>query len=116
MYRDVSAARGITGVDLGRPGDPESDDGWYAVGDWMDTARAQELLRFQRHTWPELLDDLRTNTGWQRTAVRLLAPLVRATLRYRSPYRGQPGSYTDVWPALQRRFGTALLDGTAPLG
>ncbi len=110
IFREVSAARGIAGVPTGRRGDPASDNGWYAVGDWMDVARAQQLLDFQRYTWPQMLDELRTNMGWKYTAARLTAPAVRKVLGRRSPYRGQPGTYADVWDALRRRFGEARVD------
>ena len=110
LFRDVSAAHGITGIRAGRHGDPTSDDGWYAAGDWLDIARAQQLLDFQHYTWPEILDELRSNVGWKFAAAEMTAPVVRKVLERRSPYRGQPGTYADVWDALRRRFGEARVD------
>ena len=38
----------------GRPGNPDNDDDWYPL-DWMDTARAQHVLSFQRHSSSDML-------------------------------------------------------------
>ena len=35
-------------------GNPDSDTDWF-VTDWMDTTRAQEALKFQHHSWPDML-------------------------------------------------------------
>ncbi len=66
----------------GRPGDPDSDDDWY-VTDWMDTARAQQVLCFQRHPWPDMLAEMRMAAGRQRYLLRLVSPIARRFLKHR---------------------------------
>ncbi|AKS32886.1 NAD-dependent epimerase/dehydratase family protein [Mycolicibacterium goodii] len=102
---EAAAAMGIRGgLPTGRPGNPASDTAWFAT-DWMDTTRAQEVLGFQHHSWPQLLADTRANAGWKRYPIGLAAPLIRAFLRSKSAYRGYPGQYADVWNAIEKRWG-----------
>ena len=62
----LAAALGLPGVlPEGRPGDPDDDDGWFLT-DWMDTARAQEALAFQHHSWPDMLAEMSARMGWKR--------------------------------------------------
>jgi nucleoside-diphosphate-sugar epimerase len=105
LLQSMAAARGFVGYPLGRPGDPRSDGGWYPYGDWMDVTRAQQALSFHHHSWPEMLAELRANTGWQYYPTRLLAPVARIVLDRRAAYHRAPGRYADVWGALRARFG-----------
>lgn len=110
----LAAARGMPGaLPAGRPGDPDSDDDWF-ITDWMDTTRAQELLKFQHHSWPEMLDEIRVQTGWKRYPSRLIAPLARAFVKRQGAYRGAPGRYADPWGALSARLGDTSID-SAPV-
>lgn len=78
---DMTAAVGMPGIlPPLRPGDPDDDASWFAT-DWMDTARAQEALGFQHHSWPAMLDEIRSSTGWRRYPSRAAAPVVRLVLR-----------------------------------
>jgi nucleoside-diphosphate-sugar epimerase len=113
VIRDMAAARGITGIPLGRPGNPDSDTDWYAAGDWMDVTEAQRLLTFHQHSWPEMLDELRFNVGWRWYPTSLAAPLIRQAVRHRSPYRGLPGAYADPWGTIRTRFGEARINAPA---
>ena len=71
----LAAALGLPGVlPEGRPGDPNDDDSWFLT-DWMDTARAQEALAFQQHSWPAMLAEMSARMGWKRHPLRLVAPL-----------------------------------------
>ena len=108
----AAAAMGISGgLPIGRPGDPDDDAAWFAT-DWMDTSRSQEVLGFQRHTWPQLLADTRANAGWKRYPIGLAAPLIRAFLRSKSAYKDYPGQYADVWNAIDKKWGDHRPDGS----
>jgi D-erythronate 2-dehydrogenase len=101
----LAAARGLPNVlPAGRPGDPDSDENWF-VTDWMDTARAQQMLSFQHHSWPDMLAEMRAAAGWRRYPMRLLAPVVRQLLRRQSAYRHAPGRYADPWGAIRAKLG-----------
>ncbi|OBK14977.1 NAD-dependent epimerase/dehydratase family protein [Mycobacterium asiaticum] len=92
----------------GRPGDPEDDRAWF-VCDWMDTARAQEVLGFQNHSWPSALQEIRAGVGKWRFVLAALRPIVRPILKRRMPYRGLPGVYADPWTLAFRRWPGAQL-------
>ncbi len=111
----LTAALGLPGVlPHGRPGNPNDDDGWFLT-DWMDTARAQEALAFQHHSWPDMLAEISARMGWKRYALRLVAPLARAFLARRSAYRNASGIYADPWAAVSARLGDPCLT-TQPSG
>ncbi|MGH3677270.1 MAG: NAD-dependent epimerase/dehydratase family protein [Mycobacterium sp.] len=106
----LAAALGLPGVlPTGRPGDPDNDDGWFLT-DWMDTARAQQALAFQHHSWPDMLAEIRERMGWKRYVLRPVAPLARMFLARRSAYRKAPGTYADLWGAIRSRLGDPGLD------
>jgi nucleoside-diphosphate-sugar epimerase len=107
----MAAAQGMVGLlPEGRPGNPDSDDDQWFLNDWMDVTRAQELLKFQHHSWPDMLAEMRAQTGWKRYPMRLGVPLARQVMKRRAAYRGSPGQYTDVWPTLRARFGETAPD------
>lgn len=108
LQRDLgpafAAAMGLTDCyPTGRPGDPENDDAWF-VCDWMDTARAEELLGFQNHPWPSLVEEVRRRIGMWRYVLAAASPLARFVLARRAPYRGLPGEFADPWGLLFERF------------
>lgn len=109
----LAAARGLPGVlPPGRSGDPNRDDAWF-VTDWMDTTRAQEVLQFQHHSWPDMQAEAAANAGWTRHLMRLLvplAPLLRAILKRRGAYWNKPGQYADPWVAIRARLGEPAWD------
>jgi hypothetical protein len=92
----------------GRPGDPDDDDGWFLT-DWMDTARAQEALGFQHHSWPSMLEEMSQRMGWKRYLLRPIAPLARVFLARRAAYRNAPGTYADLWGAIAAKLGDPCL-------
>ncbi|OBG89357.1 oxidoreductase [Mycobacterium sp. E802] len=108
----AAAAMGIKGgLPPGRPGNPDDDAAWFAT-DWMDSSRAQEVLGFQHHSWPQLLADTKAKAGWKRFPIGLAAPLIRAFLRSKSAYKNYPGHYADVWNAIDKKWGDHRPDGT----
>ena len=108
----LAATRGLTDVlPEGRPGDPDSDEGWF-ITDWMDTSRAQQALSFQHHSWPDMLAEMRAAAGWRRYPMRLVAPIARLVLKRRAAYRNAPGRYADPWGAIRMRLGEPRPDIT----
>jgi nucleoside-diphosphate-sugar epimerase len=106
----LTAALGLPGVlPKGRPGDPNDDDGWFLT-DWMDTARAQEALEFQHHSWPDMLAQMSARMGWKRHLLRLVAPIARIFLARRAAYRDAPGTHADLWSVIAARLGDPCLD------
>ena len=106
----LAAARGAVGVlPAGRPGDPDKDDDWYVI-DWMDTARAQQALDFQRHSWPDMVAEMQAGAGWQRYLLRLIAPVARLYLTRKSAYHNAPGQYADPWAAFRAKVGEPGVD------
>jgi len=101
----MSAAMGMVGaIPIGRRGNPNSDTDWFAT-DWMDTTRAQEVLKFQHISWPDILKETAEKAGWKRYPFRLAAPLVGYFLRKQSAYRDHPGQYADPWGAIRNKWG-----------
>ncbi|MGB3484499.1 MAG: NAD(P)-dependent oxidoreductase [Mycobacterium sp.] len=101
----TSAAMGLVGgLPIGRTGDPASDTAWFAT-DWMDTTRAQEVLDFQRYSWPAMLIETAENAGWRRHVLRVAAPLVHQLLKRRAAYHDAPGRYADPWGAVTAKWG-----------
>ncbi|MGH3959823.1 NAD-dependent epimerase/dehydratase family protein [Mycobacterium sp.] len=108
----TAAAMGLVGgIPVGRTGDPDSNDDWFAT-DWMDTTRSQELLDFQRVSWPHLLIDAADRMGWRRYPARFAAPLAHALLKRRSPYYRSPGRYADPWGVIRAKWNDPRPEGT----
>jgi hypothetical protein len=106
----LTAALGIPGaLPPGRPGDPDSDIDWF-VTDWMDTTRAQEALKFQHHSWPDMVAELQSKFWWTRYWGPLVAPIVRAIMKRRSAYWKAPGQYADPWGAIRAELGEPAPD------
>ena len=106
----LASALGVPGaVPAGRAGNPNSDADWF-VTDWMDTTRAQEALKFQHHSWPDMLAELRAEAGWKRYPGRLIAPVARAVIKRRGAYWKAPGQYADPWGAIRTKLGDPAWD------
>jgi hypothetical protein len=74
----LAAALGVLGGAAGAAGTPTATD-WF-VTDWMDTTRAQEALKFQHHSWPDMLAELRAEPDGSYPG-RLIAPVARAVMK-----------------------------------
>jgi nucleoside-diphosphate-sugar epimerase len=106
----LTAALGMPGaLPPGRPGNPDSDTDWF-VTDWMDTTRAQEALKFQHHSWPDMVAELQSKFWWTRYWGGLIAPIVRAMMKRRSAYWKAPGQYADPWGAIRAKMGEPAWD------
>ncbi|BDB43599.1 MULTISPECIES: NAD-dependent epimerase/dehydratase family protein [Mycobacterium] len=106
----LAAAHGMPGaMPAGLPGNPDSDDDWYP-NDWMDTARAQQLLKFQHYSWPDMLAEIRDRAGWMRYPRRVIAPMAHQFVKRQGAYRKSPRTHADVWGALRARFGEVAVD------
>lgn len=83
FYNKVFTAMGlgpIVTAQVLRPGPA------YFFGDWLDTAESQALLRFQRHSLEDILNELKTNIGWKRWLLWMGRPVVRQMLKRGSPH------------------------------
>jgi nucleoside-diphosphate-sugar epimerase len=101
----TAAAIGLVdGLPTGRPGDPDDDAAWFTT-DWVDTARSQEVLGYQHHSWPDMLGETADRAGWRRCPTRLIAPLAHELLRRQSPYHRRPGTYADPWGVIRAKWG-----------
>jgi nucleoside-diphosphate-sugar epimerase len=111
----IVAALGIPGaIPPGRPGDPDRDDAWF-VTDWMDTTRAQEVLKFQHYSWDDMMSELKSQFWFTRYWGALLAPVVREVMRRRSAYWRAPGRYADPWGVIAAKLGDpSWVAGEAP--
>jgi len=106
----LSAALGIPGaLPPGRPGDPGSDTDWF-VTDWMDATRAQEALKFQHYSFPDMMAELHDKAGFLRYTGRLIAPLARQVMKRRGAYWKAPGQYADPWGAIKAKLGDPAWD------
>jgi nucleoside-diphosphate-sugar epimerase len=107
----MARAMGLVGaLPPGRPGDPDSDRDWFTT-DWMDTTRAQGVLSCQHHSLPDMFAETRDEVGWRRWPLKAAAPIMRAVLGPRAPYRHHDGVYADPWGAIKRKWGDPLPDG-----
>ncbi|MET0704537.1 MAG: NAD(P)-dependent oxidoreductase [Mycobacterium sp.] len=106
----ASAAMGLVGgIPIGRKGDPGSSEKWFAT-DWMDTTRSQEVLKYQHHSWPDMLIETAQNAGWKRPLLRVAAPVVHEVLKRRAAYYKAPGVYADPWAAVTAKWGDPRAD------
>ncbi|WP_063025852.1 MULTISPECIES: NAD-dependent epimerase/dehydratase family protein [Nocardia] len=105
VVSSVTAALGLRDVfPDGIVGDPDNDEHWFTT-DWVDTERSQQVLAFQQHSWPGMLEEIRVKAGRYRPLLRAAAPLARAWLRRTSPYLGKHRTFADPWNAVTTMFG-----------
>ena len=101
----MAGAMGLVGgLPIGLKGDPNSDTAWMST-DWMDTTHSQEVLDFQRYSWPDMLMETADKAGALRPLLRLAAPLSRRILELRSPYRHYGKPYADPWGRVAAKWG-----------
>jgi nucleoside-diphosphate-sugar epimerase len=106
----LSAALGVGGaLPPGRPGNPDSDTDWF-VTDWMDTTRAQEALKFQHYSFPDVMAEMQEQAGLLRYVGPLIAPIARQVMKRRGAYWKAPGQYADPWGAIKAKLGDPAWD------
>jgi UDP-glucose 4-epimerase len=54
--------------------------------DWIDTEESEGLLRYQRHSFDDIVREIASLLGWRRALMPLLRPLVRRRMLSLSPY------------------------------
>jgi hypothetical protein len=71
--------------------------------DWVDTTESQRLLRYQRRTLDDYVEEMKAQLGHKRVLVRAFRPLVRYWLLKHSPHHhaGQPGWFALVKQGLK---------------
>jgi len=118
---DMMAAFGIgrLGPSASLPGDPDDERGWGFTG-FFDTTEAQELLRFQEHSWAETLAWVADSLGWARALLKVFGPAIRPVLRtllaVQRKVEGR-GPYADPWSLIEKNYGAgALASGQARAG
>lgn len=100
----MAAAMGLVGgLPTGLKGNPNSDDDWFNT-DWMNTAHAQEVLRHQHHSWPEMLIETANRAGSKRHLLRIAAPLTKAIFTRRAAYHGRTEPFADPWGAIATKW------------
>ena len=100
----MAAAMGLVGgLPTGLKGNPTRDADWFTT-DWMDTARAQKVLRHQHHSWPEMLIETANRAGPRRHVLRVAAPLTKAIFTRRAAYYGRTEPYADPWGAIAAKW------------
>ncbi|MET0473354.1 MAG: NAD(P)-dependent oxidoreductase [Mycobacterium sp.] len=109
----MAAAMGLVGgLPTGLKGNPDADADWFTT-DWMDTARAQKVLRHQHHSWPEMLIETANKAGARRHLLRVAAPLTKAIFTRRSAYYGTTHRYADPWGAITTKWAAPQQGGAA---
>ena len=108
----MAAAMGLVGgMPTGLKGNPDSADDWFST-DWMDTTRAQEILVYQRHSWPDMLVEAAEKAGLKRHLLRVAAPLTHEIFKRRAAYYGRSEPYADPWGAITAKWADPRPEGS----
>jgi nucleoside-diphosphate-sugar epimerase len=100
----MAAAMGLVGgLPVGLKGNPDNDGDWFNT-DWMDTTRAQEVLRHQHHSWPEMLIETANKAGLRRHLLRIAAPVTKAIFTRRAAYYGRRQPFADPWGTIAAKW------------
>jgi len=108
----MAAAVGLVGgMPTGLKGNPDSADAWFST-DWMDTTRAQEVLGYQHHSWPDMLVEAADKAGLKRHLLRIAAPLTHEIFKRRAAYYGRTEPYADPWGAITTKWADPRPEGS----
>ena len=83
-------ARFFAAMELGAPLPERAFTTKPYCTDWLDTDDSQQLFRYQRATFDDIVRDVAALLGWRRPLARLARPLVRWHMLRMSPYYRQP--------------------------
>lgn len=83
-YRDY-LGRMLDVMGIGRLPETAFGDKPYST-DWIDTAESEALLRYQRHSFEQIIADVAAALGWRRRLIPLVRPLARWWILRMSPY------------------------------
>ncbi len=64
---------------------PEKDSDWFYT-DWMDTRESQQILHYQKKSFKDYVEKLRSIYSKRRTFAHLISPLIEHILLGKSPY------------------------------
>jgi nucleoside-diphosphate-sugar epimerase len=77
-YRFIKTA--FSALYLSLPYNDESEDAYYTH--WMDSAEAQQLLQFQRHTFEDYEKEMADQLRFLRMGIKPIRPLLNRLLPY----------------------------------
>ncbi len=83
-YRDY-VGRMLDILGIGRLPDIAFGDQPFST-DWLDTAESEALLRYQRHSFEQIIGDVAAALGWQCHLIPMVRPLARWWILRMSPY------------------------------
>jgi nucleoside-diphosphate-sugar epimerase len=83
-YREY-LARIMAGMGLRPLPDEAFSTAEYAT-DWLDTQESQQLLRYQRHNFDDIVAAIAAGLGWRRRLIGLAGPFARSAMLRMSPY------------------------------
>ena len=83
-YRDY-LGRMLDVMGIGRLPDSAFGDQPYST-DWIDTTESEALLRYQRHSFEQIIQGVAATLGWQRRLIPLARPAARWWILRMSPY------------------------------
>lgn len=89
-----------------QPGPTSDNQGWY-FENWMDTREAQQLLKFQNHSYQNFTDRVRKKSRIIRLVGRLLGGLITKKLKQGSPYVGEKSvlCQATLWEDIKSVYG-----------
>lgn len=83
----------VLGVDI--PAKAIGNQPYYTC--WMDTTESQAILKYQRHSFEEIHEELMARVGSFRWVLKILSPLTRRLfLRLSGPWNGRPSRGTWI--------------------
>ncbi len=87
LYREL-VIKMLNGLGIGMlPEEAFTKELFYI--DWLDTREAEELLKFQKHTFDDYINEMKKVLGFKRHLARIFRPIAKRYLLSKSPYYKQ---------------------------